>query len=1249
MELNQDLYNSLYSLRQRIKEIERYKYGKAPTVCTDEALYNIASLIPRKKSDFKCVVGIGETFINKYSDQFLSIINEKVIKIETPSSPITDSTKTTLRELEKKLININRRNRLLYLSKIYKKYAFDLFIENSDFYPEDIIFTNKKIKICDIRQTSDIKGQSGEEIYKRISNLLREVEKDYRDKGNFDLYIGYPFVNGRLSGENFDIRAPLVLFPIEYIKESNYISLQLDTTKDIVFNSNLLLAHYKFNNINKSLPDSTVDEFTRDTFMGIVTDFYKNQGIEIIYNSEPIKKFRDYKSGEFKIFKNGEFNLENVMVIGKFPTYANSIQKDFNKIIDEGHLNKLLDSLLASFGAEDDFYTDIYSGETEIDEKTKPLTISEHDLCYLGDLNGSQENVLSAIKKQEALVIQGPPGTGKSQTIASLIADTISMEKNVLMVAEKKTALDVVYSRLGELHKYAILIHDLNDKKDFYSQMDNLLSVFSSKENKSQEISLAANEIDKNIRTLEKIADKIYETSDFGIEFYKLYLMCKRIDLSVPREREKYTLLKEITNPSLEHFKYKQLRDMFNKFKNEKLFNHVLIHDRILNDCNWFKLVKDDLDEYSLYNFKEKANKIEQQLKEWRGSNFLSRLFNKKKLVYQIKEMCNEYFYEYKKEHIKEFINHGLNAKVLEGYDDFMNSKPIYNSLSNDELSYFQSISRIMIKLGTSLDNANDELFNFIICQSIFDFESSNRDILFSIDSHRDIIKKLSTLIMNKKEKTKEHLENYLYTTIIENIFWSKRFGDIQRKVESKRRWSINKYINYFSFELFKGIKIWMMTPDVASEILPLEAGLFDLVIFDEASQMYIEKGIPAIQRAKKVVIAGDSKQLRPTNLGSGRIEYDENLLEEEEISAALEEESLLDVARFKYTSPVTLNYHYRSKYEELIAFSNYAFYKGGLYISPNVCSTENLPIEVIKIDDGLWADNKNIAEAKRVIDLLKFVFKTRKNNETIGIITFNSKQRDLIEDLIDEECSRNQGFNTVIKSELKRTKDGEDIGLFVNNIERVQGDERDIIIFSIGYAKNVTGRLSVNFGWLNKKGGENRLNVAISRAKDKIYIITSFVPSELHIDATKNNGPKLLKKYLEYCFAISNNDRKQAKQILLSLNDASKRKEINRFDSDFEIEVYESLINNGYNVESQVGIGGYSIDLAIKKEDKYILGIECDGKLYHSSKSARERDYHRQKYLESRGWKIHRIWSSKWWKNPEKEIKKIELLVDSL
>lgn len=583
----------------------------------------------------------------------------------------------------------------------------------------------------------------------------------------------------------------------------------------------------------------------------------------------------------------------------------------------------------------------------------------------------------------------------------------------------------------------------------------------------------------------------------------------------------------------------------------------------------------------------------------------------------------------------------------IKEYFDYQKLKKLYERCDSNGKEYWRSLIRIWDVCGGDLKTINRDLFNEVLCEHIEQFEKRNQDLFTDLNSFKSIINSIGEKIDEKRNLTRQKLELKLAEGI-QNLVDSKRHDELLRILENKRKWSVSKFIEKFSLEL-RNIKIWLLTPEVVSEIIPLERGLFDLVIFDEASQMYVEKGIPSILRAKKVVIAGDPMQLRPSSIGEGRAEIDiDDLPEDMELAAPLEEKSLLDLARFKYPN-VLLNFHYRSKYEELIAFSNYAFYKGKLYVSPNTDVPEQPPIQVHKMERARWINRTNPMEAKYIVGLLEQILYNRTSEETIGVITFNSNQRDLIYDLIDEKCAENREFAIQIRKEFERRKDGEDIGLFIKNIENVQGDERDIIIFSIGYAKNENGRLVRNFGWLNQQGGENRLNVAISRARKKIHIVASFDPSELQVEDIKNNGPRFLKKYLQYTLAISNKDEETAKQILLSFGDESMPGQEITFDSDFENQVYDALVEKGYDVDTQVGIGGYRIDLAIRRNGKYILGIECDGQLYHSSKSARERDYHRQKYLESRGWHIYRIWSTNWWKNSKGEIYKVCNFIDNL
>ena len=496
-----------------------------------------------------------------------------------------------------------------------------------------------------------------------------------------------------------------------------------------------------------------------------------------------------------------------------------------------------------------------------------------------------------------------------------------------------------------------------------------------------------------------------------------------------------------------------------------------------------------------------------------------------------------------------------------------------------------------------------------------------------------------------KKQVTTETFEMELYKHAFE-FANTKRIMDIKRILENTRKPSVKAFIDIFQLELINHIRIWMMTPEVVSAIIPLVYGMFDLVIFDEASQMYVEKGIPAIYRAKKVVIAGDTKQLRPSSLGIGRLEDEDEFYEDEVLrDVSMDAKSLLDLARYRYKETI-LNYHYRSQYEELIAFSNHAFYDGKLIVSPNQTQSVKPPIEYVHVKDGVFDQRRNDQEAKAVIKLLRKVFRERENNETIGVITFNSAQRDLIENYIDEELFKRGKYQKAFEEEMFRTEDGEDKSLFVKNIENVQGDERDIIIFSMGYARDPLGYVRRRFGWLNNDGGQNRLNVAISRAKKKIYFVSSLLPEELKVEDLKSTGPKLLKDYMRYCYYVSNNKSELAKEVLNQLHSVES-KDDEAQTSDLVSDIKRRLERNGFTVKTAIGIGNYSINLAVydSESDSYKLGIICDVNT-NQSLDARRDLFHQEKYLEARKWKLYRVFASNWYTDPNKEMRSIRELL---
>ncbi|WP_266363003.1 AAA domain-containing protein [Tellurirhabdus rosea] len=329
-------------------------------------------------------------------------------------------------------------------------------------------------------------------------------------------------------------------------------------------------------------------------------------------------------------------------------------------------------------------------------------------------------------------------------------------------------------------------------------------------------------------------------------------------------------------------------------------------------------------------------------------------------------------------------------------------------------------------------------------------------------------------------------------------------YRDLGHQVTKKRAvWPVRKLLEQFSDEIFQLVPCWLSSPESVSAIFPLRRHLFDVVVFDEASQCSAEYGIPALWRASRVVVTGDTKQLPPTDLYRVRFEPEPD----EDTPPELEAESLLVLAARSFAQ-TTLRGHYRSRSPELIDFSNRQFYKNRLQLLPDFNHlARRQPAISYRNVGGLWQQQTNEMEARAVVDLIRQL-QTEEPAFSVGVVTFNFPQQQLILDLLEGEALPLPG--TTVE------------GLFVKNIENVQGDERDIIIFSVGYAPDERGRIAAQFGTLNLAGGENRLNVAVTRARERIYVITSVQPAQLPVEQTLNEGPKLLRAYLEYALTVS-------------------------------------------------------------------------------------------------------------------------------
>jgi superfamily I DNA and/or RNA helicase len=482
---------------------------------------------------------------------------------------------------------------------------------------------------------------------------------------------------------------------------------------------------------------------------------------------------------------------------------------------------------------------------------------------------------------------------------------------------------------------------------------------------------------------------------------------------------------------------------------------------------------------------------------------------------------------------------------------------------------------------------------------------SLERELMELIEEKEKISNEI--LLLRARERVVDELEfNRLNNRVT--------YRDLHHQLTKKKKiWPVRKVVSEFEEEIFKLLPCWLASPESASAIFPMRE-MFDLVIFDEASQCFAEQGIPSLFRARQVVVAGDSQQLRPSDL------YMTRWNDEEQDHPDLEVDSLLNLGN-RYLKSMTLQGHYRSQSIDLIGFSNYHFYKNQLKLLPDrhAFNTLDPVIEYIKVD-GIWEDNTNQEEATRIAQLV-FDLHTKYPKKEMGVVTFNAPQQVLVQDAIEEKFADKQ---VPIPSSL-----------FVKNIENVQGDERDIILFSIGYAPDKNKKMNAQFGSLNLAGGENRLNVAVTRAREKIIVVTSIMPDALKVEETRNAGPKLLKAYLLYAWQISNKERATFPAIKNGVQiDSLHLKNI----------ILKQLPEIAHTLFEDDSVP-FS-DLVVKAKNEYAALLLTDDKLYYHSLSAKAWHAQAPRLFESKNWKHSVSYSRNYWIDPERFTNEIKRLL---
>lgn len=1218
-----------------------------------------------------------------------------------------------------RLLDINTRNPSLLLRREVQARSFDLSKLGAkavqDIYGRMVRGSAGILLVADTDEsTAAVKNR------RHLQQLMRAATERAEESGLQELYVGLCWLTGHIEPRTF-LRGPLLLVPakLEQVKAKRGAGWQLHLEpSELAVNEAIAAVVRKLRGVR------FIDELTakvRDTIEGlqaassnaqdvqsslfaVVTQELSNTALRLsaaqsTEGALPLQPITVADTRE----KSIPLAITCELIVGLFPQSSTALYADMESLVEKAQAGEV------NLGIIDNLLEAAADPAGEAEQAAEHLdNVSEASVHPVVQIDPSQLSVLKLAQKAECVVVRGPPGTGKSQLIVNLVSDAMARDKRVLVVCQKRAALDVVYRRLNSvgLSGAAALVHDASaDRAELYKKLSATLQGSTTPAARPRDTAAAlAASADREAQSLRSLVAPLGEMWR-GLPLFDLYSRAnarfaplleikgvlldsnvaeiERICAGIEQakhgrlrfDREPYPLALRTNWSGLGHVDAGQLQSAFAELGRRLTERQSLItlpdpdagvslgeqlslyltlrsrwyrwllprwwraRDAIQKASAWFAGAsvdawKDALDHY-LGVVGVLRNVGSHMRATWLSGN-LKALSQPSALVQAAA-------------HAHDALRSDLN--------DIRAHDRVLASLPGEALAV---LDQCVAKLPHDLD-WGQRVKQEVLLRWIDEAEARHPQLRDRIaPAYQSTRERLHTSIEQRRTATAHELATRLRSLATTPTLdpaqkahanrkaatdWNKLGDELAKKRRIK---PLRTLLSEFAWPMKQAIRCWLASPEVVAEVFPLERNYFDLVIFDEASQLTVERALPVLYRGAQVVIAGDEQQMPPSNFFSSVLdEEDEPSDGEEQLGEARFADSLLSQAKRIYGFHY-LAWHYRSRHQQLIEFSNHAFYDGMLQVAANIeCGAAAPPIQWIPVS-GVWSNQTNAIEATSAVDNIAQLLRERPG-ESVGVITFNQKQQELILDVIDQRRASDPEFDALYSQAENPTSGNVDDKPFVKNIENVQGDERDHIIFSIGYAKGPDGVLRRNFGPLGVTGGENRLNVAVTRARLGVRVICSFEPDALAVENAKNRGPLILKKYLQYAQAVSDADTVRTHGVLTDLNTKHRPTQQGggapSFDSPLEEQVYDALIERGLRLYTQWGAGGYHIDLVVvdpTNPDRLCLGIECDGARYHSGRSVRERDISRQAFLESRGWKIHRIWSRDWWQDPQAEVTRI-------
>lgn len=1106
----------------------------------------------------------------------------------------------------------------------------------------------------------------------RLKNIHFDQEEDFLEHGTRSFGFGYPLISLRSKQDkNRVLLAPLFIWSLSIEPEpNNHNAYVVSRSNDHPIILNPQFVAFLENDYGYTLEKIPEEYFDNDcltkeevaTLVEKIADLLNatvvsdENGMESIKDLDYYSRMMDnqpiiYPSGIFTLFKSNK----------------ESIVDDYHKMIQ---------------GLDDMMFDDpnIYQPYQEDYFSSVPL-------------DPSQEGILRNITDHKKVIIQGPPGTGKSNSLTGIILNALENSAKTLVVCEKKTALEVIASNLTEkgLDEFCAVIDNVNSDRQklvralrerFDERKYKEASTISLSEyhNSKSQFQLVYTELqEKYGNLLVRVLGDMSWKDCIGN-----YLQAKRKSESsellsvgtMPNEMTEETFFKGLNAVKEGAF----LRE--NCSESRAVFDVLkasLFTEPSLTTSNMRSL------ESSLKEKYEKATPVitqaqkftqentQEDIEGWLKPSALKKLValfsgSLKRSISEAKELKEGlavieksfdtvFSGQNNSNHFHEKVEALINRykqleQLLTSYSDFRNYYAWRYFYDNGTLNFHKELFDALEGISTNQWESEYRkwFLNLILEEKeveLGDFPTDERSLsrIKEMDDKIDHQQDSSIRTIWYAHQQKAMKDRTLQSM---RLLFNLRANSTFRKRNSLRQ------LMHDEFDLITAFfPVILVNPSVCSSIFPLKPGLFDLVIFDEASQLRLEDTFPALLRGRFQVISGDIHQMPPSThfRGAASDAANKSLEDLEDDVVFSEEESLLTYAQNSDFEFNYLDFHYRSQHPHLIDFSNAAFY--GKRLVPMPPSYKGKPI-ILREVGGIYEDNKNEGEAHEIIRLLFEEIQPNEKGEypSIGVATFNMTQQRYLWERIWSLADKDDA----IREKLARL---ESAGFFIKNLENIQGDQRDIVIISTTFGVRPDGRFIQNFGPINQDKGYKLLNVIVTRAKQQMYIVTS-IPSEFYsnyrsdIMTKGNTGKGIFYAYLNYAkFCSEGNESARVELLQFLLQDkqeetAQPSQDPDNFltESVFEEEVLEELLQfvSANRIETQFQLGGFRLDMVVKNSDgSPNVVIECDGKTYHSSKVAYRYDLHRQSILERHGLKVYRIWSTNWWREKDREVLKLK------